>query len=309
LATYQFPELNFNYTKIILTYETDVHSAADNPTAEKGSILKNGYGQWGDVTAENDVKYPAFAASGTFTWDLELFPHASGGFGIQHNADGGKADGWLLRATKIEFTTQDLIDSGAEALVKIEITEPVLEILGGGGNATQGTIALNATTGVISVNNKQTQSNLGFSIDLPAKWKEYTTIAVDYDITFTGGTETVRLDEDNNVLEVGDEGYDEAEDVVRPVGNLAKFTTKVGKAMTVDTQDPMYSADITTDGTGTFTVPVARMLAGIEKHVDDGKTLPTDMDAVSFQINSWSGTVRELLMIFDMEITKVTLTP
>jgi hypothetical protein len=47
----------------------------------------------------------------SLTWDLEWFDET--GFSIQYNGssdDYSRVNGWLLKITKLEFTTQELID-------------------------------------------------------------------------------------------------------------------------------------------------------------------------------------------------------
>jgi uncharacterized repeat protein (TIGR02543 family) len=128
LAAVGFPAnsgLSAGYTKVIIYYETVIpekikgtKDGADvevTPTGDNGLAgnLKHGYNQW--TAPVGSEMYPDFEeGTGTLTWNLSMFGTVTSGFSLQYypGDDESKIDGWLLRITKLEFTTQTLIDAG-----------------------------------------------------------------------------------------------------------------------------------------------------------------------------------------------------
>jgi uncharacterized repeat protein (TIGR02543 family) len=113
LSTYQFPDaVNEAYYEFIrITYATDLHE--DGVDGDYAVIVKDGYGEWSLDFSGTANKYPSLTKNGTGTLLMDLDGFTKGtGFSFQHDSGGtGKANGWLLRITKVEFTTQDLIDA------------------------------------------------------------------------------------------------------------------------------------------------------------------------------------------------------
>jgi hypothetical protein len=137
LSSVKFPATvnDFLYTKIIVYYEAIVPATieglgADTNTIEAidrypngetnaamGGNMHIGYNSW---SGAGSPQYPNFdpGADKSFTWDLAGYlpatvPTNGHGFSIQFgstSAEYPKVSGWLLKITKVVFTTQALID-------------------------------------------------------------------------------------------------------------------------------------------------------------------------------------------------------
>jgi hypothetical protein len=116
---------DYIYTKVIVTYDAIVPThiiGNSTETAVTGTglagNLKSGYpNSWSGTSPGT---YPEFTAGTdqTLTWDLSLFGTTITGFSLQYHGntagqpDNSATNGWLLKITKLEFTTQALIDAG-----------------------------------------------------------------------------------------------------------------------------------------------------------------------------------------------------
>jgi hypothetical protein len=281
LAAVKFPadELEkFLYTKVIVSYTTimptsitgEKNGSPTTTTPATGDMkvgVKTGYNKWSD-TDPGTYRDITTAGDGEWTFDLALFTDTGADSGTSFQENGG-ASGWLFKVTKLEFTTQDLIDFGPATGKEVVIL---------GTNNEAGSIE-QGIGNVIKVDNALSSSNIGFGIVLPTGWKDATKIIVDYEIEFPEET-----------------------------GKLAKFTTKCGASFGTTARAGAYSADITEDGEYSFEVTVANLkTVGTEEDpaVFLG-TIATD-NTLTFQINAWLSTEGPQVMKFNMIILDVTL--
>jgi hypothetical protein len=188
LAAVKFPAAteDYLYTKVIITYETAIPTSIvgtstvtplTEGTTGMATTVKKAFNTW-----SGDVGYPTLETGvGSYTADFDKFSPGTGedpGFSIQQNTyQQTPADGFLIRFTKIEFTTQELIDAGP-------IEGPEVSVF---GNAALPNGEITLLGSLIKVNNLKTRTNMGFCFVLPEGWEDATTIAVDYDIDITTG--------------------------------------------------------------------------------------------------------------------------
>jgi uncharacterized lipoprotein NlpE involved in copper resistance len=261
--------------------------------ASKDAILKDGYADVSkDAVALDDNIYPTFVsgANQKQTWSLAKFvsestkpgwvsdpgPWNGFGFTLQNNAYGGtqatpKAMGWLLKITKVVFTTAELEAAGGTIVT--EILNPEVTLLG--NNTEDGSIELDDNTGVITVENFKTRTNLGFNFPIPEAFVNFKNIKVDYTITFgASGTGPVQL------------------------------TTKVGATMNTDTIPPEYGPNYTATGEYTRVIPVSTLKNASNEWLGSVDTT----NLMTFQVNTWGDAGLNKPMNFTIHIDKVSIT-